>query len=1621
MFLFCFSRTLNIFASSFNYTHQLQTIKILKLFNFVSETMERGESREGHCLRTPERNPSRSGGDRSRRSCSRNGSWNRGRSTSIRQREQHLERERERLRKLERTLQEERDLEARSRRSEQNQHAMDRRQRRLHVDSEHREHLGDGDRRDDKRRKDRRSRDVSTGHRSRSCSPLYSSRDIIKIIHSLKNNPTSQPSEQNTHSVNKLDYKNILPEFDPSNKNQRMDVWLRKVNECASVYGWDDKTIIHFSMQKLQGLAKVWYQSLNTILFTWPEWQEKLIKAFPSEQNYGQSLEDMLRRRSKYNEPIENYYYEKLALINQCEIIGKRAVDCIIHGLSDRTVKSSALALRCNEPDQLLQFLLSNKEHPYQSNFRNKNATENLLNENSRGGNSKLNMHSSGLFCYNCKERGHLYIKCTKPLLKCDHCHKIGHKIDNCRAKQEGQSIKPTTVHKTMCITSSHPNDKFTKQVLVNGKFLDAFIDFGSEVTLIRETAAIDLGVVHNGIPSAMKGFGNGLVQSLGSATLTLSIDGVAATVSCKVVNDQLLDRTMLVGQSYSEQPHIIVIKDSAKLRFLDVGIENSFDCFEDAKRTIRVRVIGFARLYGIASVRAATEFALSGNIFLQTKIVGKLNEQFVVLGGIYEVKKGYLSVIVTPCSIPCLLQKNFIFSRAEEVDLVRRVTAVSPVTTDCEGETISKIDRQQIKIGESVTDQDKEKLFQLLRRFKHCFASDLTELGCTDVTEMQIELNSDRPVVYRPYRLSHQEREKVRDMVDDMLDAGVIRESISNYASPIILVRKRDGKVRMCIDYRMLNSITVKERYPMPIIDDEVSRLAGQAWFITLDLMSGYYQVPIVEHHKHLTAFVTPDGQYEFNRVPFGLANAPAVFQRMMNRVLGPMRFNGATVYIDDVLVYGRNADEALTRLEEVLQLLDNANLKLNLAKCSFLENQIEYLGYEISSTGMRPGIAKIRSVSDFPRPENVHTVRQFLGLVSYFRKFIQGFAELASPLTKLLKKDVKWEWEGEQEKAFEELKTKLVSRPVLAIYDYSAETELHTDASRVGIGGILLQRTQGSTEPLKPVAYFSRQTTPEEKNFHSYELETLAVVCALRKFRVFLLGKEFKIITDCSALRSTFQKRDLIPRIARWWLALQEFNCTVEYRAGTKMTHADALSRNPVNDKQTASIDQYSTILAISNEDWLLTLQMGDSELCRIRDIINSNLNSKGLEYIKDNYLIKENKLFRILEGNNSNIRWVVPKGARWQVCKMNHDDIGHVGGEKTLERIKRLYWFPKMSRFVKKYVKSCIDCAYAKATTNNEGLLHPIVKNGIPFHTLHTDHLGPFIKSKKGNTHILVTVDSFTKFVFIKPVRNTKTQNVIRVLEDIFDTFRNPDRIISDRGSCFTSHAFRRFCMDRGVKHILNAVASPRSNGQVERYNRTILDSLTAQNLRDDEKNWDIQLGKIQWGLNNTLQKTIGRTPAEVMFGTIINSESNPILNEIGNLTRESCDLSSLRREVKNKIDREQEKQKQYYDKGRRPAHIYKKGELVKIVKTAFQNAGKSTKLLPTYEGPYKVVKVMENDRYKVAPIPGFEGMKNKRKTTVASDRMRPWIHITSLDLDSDEVDIMEIDINSSDVDE
>lgn len=1193
-------------------------------------------------------------------------------------------------------------------------------------------------------------------------------------------------------------------------------------------------------------------------------------------------------------------------------------------------------------------------------------------------------------------------------------------------------------------------DDKFRKKVYINGLGFDSYVDLGSQCTLIKESIArniLDCQTWRLENLPYLRGFGNSLIQPVGACVVNLVIDEVKLNVDLIVVPDRFLNYDVLIGQTITEQPHIEVHKDNRNLVIKSNHIERRF--------TLRVHKT--VNIYGDAMVRINTDGDFSGKIYIEDS----QRPKFKIMGGKIDITRGMGYVLVGNSKHLSLeFQKDEIIARGKYyVENVNSATCLIINKICCERSNLTLDD---LNIGDQINEIQKRQLLGLINEYRDCFAKSLPELGCTNITRMEVELKDANPVVYRPYRLSHTERAEVRSMVDELLQNNIIRESSSPYASPIIIVKKKTGDKRLCIDYRALNNKTVKQHYPIPRIEDQIDRLAGNIFFSTLDLASGYYQIPLSEESKPKTAFVTPDGQFEFNRMPFGLANAPAVFQRTINMALGNTRFESALAYMDDILVPSKSFEQGLERLRTIFERLRQSGLTLKPQKCYFFKVEVDYLGFEVSGAGIKPGMRKTEAVSNFPTPKDVHNVRQIIGLASFFRRFIKGFAQITKPLTKLLKKNAVWEWGTEQERAFVELKNILTSRPVLALYNPSAETQIHTDASKHGVGGVLLQKQTDGI--FKPIAYYSRQTSPEESHFSSYELETLAVISSLIKFRPYVLGMSFTIVTDCNSLRATFQKKDMIPRVARWWSLIQEYNCDIIYRSGQNMTHADALSRNPITD-EVGVIDNIEAfdIMCIDN-DWLETVQSNDSELKRIKDIL-SNPEYDELVDIKKNFVLKRQRVYR---NTNEGLRWVVPKGCRWQILQKNHDQIGHFGFEKTFNRIKEHYWFSKMRKFIKKYVNSCLECAHNKIPAGKkEGFLHPIPKISTPFHTIHIDHLGPFVTSKRKNVYILVIIDAYSKFIVIKAVKNTRSNTSIAVLRDYFGTFGLPTRLISDRGTSFTSDKFKKFMTELGIRHIQNAVASPRANGQVERYNRTILDSLAAQNHGHDEKLWDDRLLQVQWGLNNTINKGTGKSPSEILFGLkLINTSEGHIMSEInsdltnqivedvldkeidnenvrgdigvsiGNQSSQvspSLDIGSgevlkenevtsqsmvqmdqetssprpnvekLRSEVDKFILEAQEKQKHNFDKKRKPARNYNVGDLVRIEKNV-HSVGKSKKLLPKLSGPYKITKVLNNDRYEVCDTP-ITKKGNKTYTGVfAVDKIFPWLCFNDKENDS-----------------
>lgn len=1400
---------------------------------------------------------------------------------------------------------------------------------------------------------------------------------------------------------------NVVPEFDPLSKSQTILNWLTKVEECAEIYGWDERETIHYALPKLTGLAKTWYQSLPSVRFTWSEWKTKLVESFPCRENFADLLTEMLSLRARYGEPLENYYYAKLNLLNRCQISGKRAVDCILHGIEDRAIKLGAQAVQFESPEQVLKYFKSVKVAPSsKDSYHAKSKIDKRPSYNTAGSSQKTLSTSTSkgpIKCFNCNAEGHPSFLCPKPLLKCSNCRRIGHTVISCpylrperktyEDKREDNKNEKTVLKialNDVPISSSDTKDKYMMTIHVNNSPLSCFVDLGSECSLIRETDARSLGLIFmtDKLP-LLKGVGPALVSALARVKVVADVQDISLDIDMYVVDDDILKHSVLLGHSFTEHPSLIITKTPSQLIFETIQTSE--------KLLMLVAKDILIKQKELRSVPVTSESSFTGSIYVNGSIRGKPGYEFYLLPGEYDLSNGDGCLLVQNISANDItFTKNALMTRANRPSDTKHIRKLQVNEVDFD---------DTLNIGDTLSSQQEQVLIDLLKEYADCFSNNLKDLGFTNETEMVIKLKDSEPVVYRPYRMSYAERAQVRDMVQEMLEAEIVRESSSPYASPIVLVKKKTGEKRLCVDFRALNMKTIKDHYPIPRVEDQLDSLSGNTLFTTLDLASGYYQIPIAEESTQLTAFVTPDGQYEYLRMPFGLVNAPSVFQRTINKILASAKVKFAIVYMDDILIPSKDVDQGVSRLKEVLDLLRKGGLTLKLSKCNFFFDKIDFLGFEVSGNGIRPGSRKTEAVSKFPVPKTQHEIRQFIGLASFFRRFVKDFAVIARPLTDLLRKNSVWTWTDEHDNAFSTLKKALTERPVLALYNPSAQTELHTDASKNGLAGILLQK--GTDEKLHAVSYYSRKTTDDEKKLHSFELETLAVVASLNRFRVYLIGIPFKIYTDCNALRSTLTKRDLIPRIARWWIQMQEFDFSVEYRPGSQMSHVDALSRNPV--ESLAQDSHVLDVLSVDKDNWLSTVQMADEEIKSIKDVLSNPDIGKHTDIYK-NYCLKNGRVYRKVDDS---LKWLVPKGVRWQILRMNHDDVGHFGFDKTFSRIRESYWFPKMRRFIKKYVNACLECAHHKAQGGPKtGELHPIPKLEIPFHTIHADHLGPFVRSKRGNSYLLVIVDGFTKFANITAVRNTQSNTTIRVLRDHISYFGTPTRLITDRGSCFTSHTFKDFTKSIGVKHILNAVATPRANGQVERFNRTILDALSTKTHGKDDRTWDEQIPDIQLGLNTSVHSTTKKSPCELLFGYKVSGTSEGIMSEVIKDTTEVLSpekLNELRQSSGNLIKAQQEKDKIRFNKKRKPSHVFSEGDLVRVEREISHNDGKSKKLVAKFQGPYRITKILPNDRFVVKDTPLTRKNNRGYEAVVAGDKLRPWLNFdTNFESSSDEND-------------
>lgn len=666
-----------------------------------------------------------------------------------------------------------------------------------------------------------------------------------------------------------------------------------------------------------------------------------------------------------------------------------------------------------------------------------------------------------------------------------------------------------------------------------------------------------------------------------------------------------------------------------------------------------------------------------------------------------------------------------------------------------------------------------------------------------------------------------------------------------------------------MCIDYRGLNAITIKDRYPLPRIDDLLDRLHGAKYFTALDLTNAYNQIRVREEDIHKTAFRTEFGHFEYLVLPFGLTGAPATFQRAVtDLVVKPLGNQFLDVYLDDLLIFSKTLEEHIQHVEAVLAQLQRVKLYCRLGKCQFFQHQVPYLGHVVSAKGIEVDQSKVQVIKQWPAPNTRLELMSFLGAANFFRRFIRRFSHEALPLTQLLEKDTPYVWGAAQQRAFEALKQALSSAPVLQPPDFSKPFIINTDASELAVGAVLMQ---DHGEGPQPVAYYSRRHTPAERKYSARDKELLAIVAALREWRHLVADSEILILTDHDSLQYMLKQRlDVTGRMARWLEWTQEFALTIKYIPGKSNVVADALSR--VN-LATVSVAKADPSLLAAIQECYKQDPTAQEALRNIEAGIACPFVLVGdLLY----YMGGRKRKFR------GTLRLYIPsgQGIRQKIIAELHDSTycGHLGRDKTLERVKSTFWWEPLDKAVREYVRTCPTCQAGKPRSGKMlGLLNPLPVPSHPWQYMGMDLITGLPQTPQGHSAILTTVDPLTKMVILIATTNEVTsEGVAQLIADhVFKRVGMPTVLISDRDPRFTSTFWRTFTRLLGSKANMSTAYHPQTDGQTERVNR-VVEEVLRHHVDAEQTNWDELLPMVEFAINTAVHRSTGYTPFYLNHG-------------------------------------------------------------------------------------------------------------------------------------------------------
>lgn len=727
--------------------------------------------------------------------------------------------------------------------------------------------------------------------------------------------------------------------------------------------------------------------------------------------------------------------------------------------------------------------------------------------------------------------------------------------------------------------------------------------------------------------------------------------------------------------------------------------------------------------------------------------------------------------------------------------------------------------------------------------------------IGKTDLLKHSIDTGDAAPVRRKPRILSPYMEELVKEEIGRMIGLDVIEPADSAWSNMMVPVQKANGKLRYCIDARPLNAVTKPDAYPLQNLNRILGRLTKTKYLSSIDLSDAYWQVELVEEDRPKTAFSVPGlGFFQFKRMPFGLINSAATLCKLVDRVVGEDLEPRVFRYLDDFIIATQTFEEHLEMIQEVGARLKRAGLTMSREKSKFCMRQLTYVGYLIDENGCRPDPQKISAVLNFPVPTNIKETRRFYGMASWYRRFISGFATLSAAITELTKTKPaqKFRWTPEAQVAFEKLKSHLTVAPVLAMPQYEGEWILETDASDVGMGGCLKQVQDGEE---RVIIYFSKKLSKAARKYTVTERECLAVITFIERSRPYLEGvPSFTVVTDHASLKWLQNLQDPTGRLARWALRLQAINYKIIHRPGAKMVVADALSR------------------AVTMIEVVEVAQQADTEYMGLLNEVRRNPASHPM------YMEHQGRLYRRNHAGdhdfNGTWKLVVPESQRPEVLHECHDSINaaHGGTFKTLDRVRRAYFWPGLRKQVIKHVKDCRICKTTKPPNANQKAY--MGQERIPrrkFQMLCIDFIGPLPESGRGNKWILVAIDNFTKYVVAEPIHQSTAAETIRTLEEkVIAKFGCPEVIILDNGPQLRSKAMQDFATRYKITLWYTAAYHPQAN-PTEAANHTIVKGIRAyMEYRAPQQTWDERLPFVIAAMNSSKHSSTQVTPNMAVFG-------------------------------------------------------------------------------------------------------------------------------------------------------